>query len=78
MTMTSRRLNGTLGSGIFDMRPTEDSLAIKAKKTGSGEQRKSRNGCKILTIDISRVCNARREYSLSTGSEFSDLDTSFL
>ena len=71
MTMTSCRLNGTLSTGIFDMRPTEDSLAIKAKKTGSGEhQRKSRNGCKILTADTSRVCNARREYSLSTGSEF--------
>ena len=30
-TMTSGRLNGTLSTGIFDMRPTEESLAIKAK-----------------------------------------------
>ena len=36
-TMTSCRLNETLGTGIFDMRATEESLAIKAKKTGSGE-----------------------------------------
>ena len=27
----SGRLNGTLSTGIFDMRPTEESLAIKAK-----------------------------------------------
>ena len=31
MTMTSSRLNETLSTGIFDMRPTEESLAIKAK-----------------------------------------------
>ena len=30
-TMTSRRLTDTLSIGIFDMRPTEESLAIKAK-----------------------------------------------
>ena len=30
-TMTSGRLNETLSTGIFDMRPTEESLAIKAK-----------------------------------------------
>ena len=30
-TMTSRRLNETLSTGIFDMRPTEERLAIKAK-----------------------------------------------
>ena len=29
--MTSGRLNETLSTGIFDMRPTEESLAIKAK-----------------------------------------------
>ena len=66
-TMTSSQLNETLSTGIFDMRPTEKSLVIKAKKknTGSGEhQRKNRNGCKILTIDVSRVCDARRENSL--------------
>ena len=32
-TMTSRRLNETLSTGIFDMRPTEERLAIKAKNT---------------------------------------------
>ena len=69
-TMTSCRLNETLSTSFFFMRPTEDSLAIKAK-TGSGEhRRKSRNSCKILTIDIFHVCNADREYSVSTGSEF--------
>ena len=30
-TMTSCRFNETLSTGIFDMRPTEESLAIKAK-----------------------------------------------
>ena len=30
-TMTSGRLNETLSTGIFDMRPTEESLAIQAK-----------------------------------------------
>ena len=30
-TMTSCRLNETLSTGVFDMRPTEESLAIKAK-----------------------------------------------
>ena len=30
-TMTSCRLNETLSTGIFDMRPTEESLAIKAQ-----------------------------------------------
>ena len=35
-TMTSCRLTETLSTGTFDMRPTEESLAIKAK-TGSGE-----------------------------------------
>ena len=29
--MTSGRLNETLSTGIFDMRPTEESLAIKAQ-----------------------------------------------
>ena len=31
-SMTSGGLNETLSTGIFDMRPTEESLAIKAKK----------------------------------------------
>ena len=30
-TMTSCRLTEALSTGIFDMRPTEESLAIKAK-----------------------------------------------
>ena len=30
-TMTSCRLSGTLSTGIFDMGPTEESLAIEAK-----------------------------------------------
>ena len=30
-TMTSCRLNETLSTSIFDMRPTEESLAIKAQ-----------------------------------------------
>ena len=30
-TMTSSRLNETLSTGIFDMRPTEESLVIKVK-----------------------------------------------
>ena len=30
-TMTSGRLNETLSTGIFDMKPTEESLAIRAK-----------------------------------------------
>ena len=34
-TVTSCRLIETLSTGIFDMRPIEESLAIKAKK-GSG------------------------------------------
>ena len=36
-TMTTCRLHETLSTGIIDMRPTEESLAIKAKKTGSVE-----------------------------------------
>ena len=70
-TMTSCRLNETLSAGIFGMGPTEESLVMKARNKGGGEhRRKSRNGCKILTVDISRVCNAHREYSLSTSSGF--------
>ena len=68
--MTSCRLNEAMSTGIFDMKPTEESLAIKAKTRSGEHRRKSRTGCKILTIDISRVCDAHREYSLSTGSEF--------
>ena len=30
-TMISSRLNETLSTGVFDLRPTEESLAIKAK-----------------------------------------------
>ena len=40
-TMTSCRLNETLSTGIFDMRPTEESLAIKATslcETTDGDQ----------------------------------------
>ena len=66
-TMTSCLLNETLSTGTFDMRPTEQSLAIKATRKGSGvHRRKSRNGCKILTIDISRVCNVRRDCKAET------------
>ena len=31
-TMSSGRLNETLSTGIFEMRPTEEGLAIKTKK----------------------------------------------
>ena len=49
--MTSGRLNETLSTGIFDMRLTEESVAIKAKKTESGEhRRRSRNGCKLAML----------------------------
>ena len=47
------------------MRPTEESLAIKAKKQEE-HRRKSRNGFKILTIDTSRVCDARRGCEIET------------
>ena len=41
-TMTSSRLNETLTSGIFDMRPTEEGLAIKAKNTKWRASKKER------------------------------------
>ena len=54
--MTSCRLNETLSTGIFDVRPTEESLAIKAKKTGSGEhQRKSSNGRRIPILELTTL-----------------------
>ena len=37
-TMTSCQWTDTLSTGILDMRPTEEGLAIKAKTTGSGER----------------------------------------
>ena len=44
-------------------------------KTESGEhRRKSRNGCKIPTIDTSRVCNARRDCKI----EKNDIETDFV
>ena len=52
-TMASGRLNETLRTGIFDMRPTEESLAIRAKKTESGERRrKSRNSHRIPILEL--------------------------
>ena len=39
-TMTSYRLIETLSTGIFDMRPTEESLAIKAKNRKWREMKK--------------------------------------
>ena len=60
-TMTSCWLNETFNTGIFVFRPTEESLGIKAKTRSGEHRRKEKNGCKILTIDISRVCNARRD-----------------
>ena len=60
--MTSCRLVETLSTGIFDMRPTEASLAIKNPRTGSGGHvRKSKNVCKILTLETNCVCSAWRD-----------------
>ena len=39
-TMMCGRLNETLSTGIFDMRPTEESLAIKAKNRKWSASRK--------------------------------------
>ena len=42
----------TLSTGIFDMKPSEESLAIETKP-GSGERRrKSRNDRRILTLEL--------------------------
>ena len=49
-TMTSGRLNETLSTGIFDMRPPVVSLAIKAQK--QKRRRKSRNGRRIPTLEL--------------------------
>ena len=52
-TVTSGRLGETLSTGIFDMRPTDESLAIQAKKTASGgRRRKSRNGRRIPVFEL--------------------------
>ena len=58
-TVTSCWLTETLSTGIFDMRPTDDSLAIKDKKQNlEGIEERARNGCKILTLETSRARNA--------------------
>ena len=51
--MTPGRLNQMMSTAIFDMRPTEESLAIKAKKKESGvRRRKSRNGRRIPILEL--------------------------
>ena len=52
-TMTSARFNEMMSTGIFDMRPIEESLDMQAKKTESGEQRrKSTNGRRIPILEL--------------------------
>ena len=55
-TMTSCRLIEIVSTGIFDTRPTEESLAIKARnRKWETLKRESRIGYKILTLDSSHV-----------------------
>ena len=42
----------TLSAGIFDMKPTEESLAIDPKPESRERRRKSRNDCRILTLEL--------------------------
>ena len=60
-TMTSCRLTETLSAGIFDMRPTEESLALKAKYRKWRAMKKEQERCKILILKTSRARNACRD-----------------
>ena len=51
-TMTSGRLNEMMSTGIFDMRLTEENLAIKAKHREWRASRKCRNGRRIPTLEL--------------------------
>ena len=61
-TMTSGGLNETLSTGIFDMRPTEESLAIKAKnrkwRASRKEQERSQDS-DTLVSPVPFLCSCR-------------------
>ena len=61
-TMTSGGLNETLSTGIFDMRPSEESLAIKAKnrkwRASRKEQERSQDS-DTLVSPVPFLCSCR-------------------
>ena len=64
--MTSCRLNKTLSTGICDIGFTEERLAIFVRNRKWRASKKEHEDYKVLTSHISRVCNARRDYKISS------------